>query len=377
MLGFMLSGVVTNGCVTTSGVLNTLSTFLCAGPDIWFPIVMLGVLIVISVAGIIFAIAPLLGRNDIRVWARAKMFDGAVSIIFALIFISFSATLYYTPLSHMYYNVGLLPPSCTPASVHSFSGTPQYADQQQFIDLSPSSSSGGTLYGIATCDIYSYNQLVAQFVQSVFYFSLITNAQPTTRIAPDSDLGFTFTINWFPIVVVFQYMVPLMGALFALVMASEMLQILIGVSMLLFSVFMVVGLIARSFGITRSFGGAMIAFGLGIGFIYPLLISVSYGFLVNAIEYRPSITSGILPSIGSIISPIFSALFGPSGLSLTALINLFEPILNPLFIWGGMVAVGLTVLPLLNLVIVDAFIIDFSRAVGERMDLLSILTRIV
>ncbi|MCL4365116.1 MAG: hypothetical protein M1569_01180 [Candidatus Marsarchaeota archaeon] len=377
MLGFVLSGVV-NGCVTNSGILNTLSGFLCAGPNIWFPIVMLGVLIVISVAGIIFAIAPLLGRNDIRVWARAKMFDGAVSIIFALIFISFSATLYHTPLAHMYYNAGLLPPSCTPASVYSFSGTtPQGADQQQFIDLSPSPSNGGTLYGIAACDIYSYNQLVAQFVQSVFYFSLIANAAPTTTIAPESDLGFTFTITWVPIVVVFQYMVPLMGALFALVMASDMLQILIGVSMLLFSVFMVVGLIARSFGITRSFGGAMIAFGLGIGFIYPLLISVSYGFLVNAIEYRPSITGGILPSIGAIISPIYRALFGGSGLSLTALINSFEPILNPLFIWGGMVAVGLTVLPLLNLVIVDAFIIDFSRAVGERMDLLSILTRIV
>ncbi len=391
MFGNILAAAVSNGCNTNSGVLNTLSTFLCAGSNIWFPIVLIGVLLVISVVGILYAIAPLLGRTDIRVWARAKIFDGGVTIIFALIFISFSSALYYTPLSQLYYNTGLLPYSCTPQSVATAgASSADLLSQQTFVQISNKytpPSDQDTLYGIASCDIYAYNQDVAQFVQNVFYFALVAGVSPSITIFPQAEIGFSATMQLVPTSVPFQYIVPLMGALFGLIIASQMLQILVEVSMLLFSIFMVVGLVARSFGITRSFGGAMIAFGLGIGFIYPLLISVSYGFLLNAIAHRPAIGGGIMPTIGVLLSPtqligtvvqsMFSAFFLGSSTALSNIANLFTPILGPIFLWGGLVAIGLTIMPLLNLVIVDAFIIDFSRAVGERMDLLSVLTRII
>jgi hypothetical protein len=43
----------------------------------------------------------------------------------------------------------------------------------------------------------------------------------------------------------------------------------------------------------------------------------------------------------------------------------------------GLIIIGLVFVPLLNFIIVDTFIIDFSQAIGERMDFLSMLTGIL
>ncbi|MEM3460077.1 MAG: hypothetical protein QXO24_02535, partial [Candidatus Micrarchaeaceae archaeon] len=43
----------------------------------------------------------------------------------------------------------------------------------------------------------------------------------------------------------------------------------------------------------------------------------------------------------------------------------------------GIFAIGLLFIPILNFIILDAFIIDFSRAVGEKIDFMSLLVRMV
>ena len=41
------------------------------------------------------------------------------------------------------------------------------------------------------------------------------------------------------------------------------------------------------------------------------------------------------------------------------------------------VVAGLTFIPFLNFTIVDAFIVDFSKAIGERLDFMSLLIGVV
>ena len=43
----------------------------------------------------------------------------------------------------------------------------------------------------------------------------------------------------------------------------------------------------------------------------------------------------------------------------------------------GYMLAGFTFIPFLNFIIVDTFIIDFSQAIGERMDFMSLLAGVV
>ena len=136
--------------------------------------------------------------------------------------------------------------------------------------------------------------------------------------------------------------------------------------------------------ITRTFGGAMIAFGIGLGILLPLLVAINYGFINVAIQNK-------LPTISTIpklITKPFASLFtNPNSFfaSLSAnplkfigdvLKSIGAKILN-LVDFIGYVFAGVLLLPIFTLVIVDVFISDFSQAVGEKMDFLSILTQVI
>ncbi len=355
------------------GSLNSIVCFLSAGPNIWFPIVMAAVLAIIAVVAIIYQLSPLLGRNDIRVWARAKIYDAFVTIILAIIFLSFSTLLVSVNPASAYNSAGLLPQLCNPSIATNI----------------PSSSNINDIYGISLCDMYQFNQYVGIFSEGIYLFSLVGGLNPSSVLklpppggvvgypiaesVPVSGIGAALVFNAFPIVLVHQYIVPALGAYFLVVLTSQLLQILLSSSALLFSIFLILGLIARSFGVTKSFGGAMIAFGLGLGFVFPLMASMTYGFIdvvmTNAVSTHMLLNFyNALTSVALIISPLLGA---------PLVLSNFAGIFTPLIIFGGLVSAGLIFIPLLNLIVVDAFIVDFSKAIGERMDLFSILTRII
>lgn len=344
------------GAYCTSNVTNLLTS----GPNIWFPIVMSVVLSVIAVVSVIYVLAPLMGRNDIRVWARAKVYDAMVTIVFALIFLSFSTALCSVPVSSFYESVGLAPNSC---------------------------SGINDIYGLSLCDMYNFNQYTAYFGEAMYWVTIFGGLNPT--IAPaipvpgypvdpvsGSGIGVSFQFALLPIVLVHQYIVPYMQAYFTAVLTSQLLQILLTSSMLLFSMFMTIGLIARSFGVTKSFGGAMIAFALGLGFIFPLMASMTYGLVDVAIENAVTYMHTSLPGLTAFILAGMVAIV-PAIAGIGSMAQTFSNIFSPLIFYGGFIAAGLILIPLLNLVVVDAFIVDFSKAIGERMDLFSILTRII
>ncbi len=374
----MINNLLLAACTAPT---NSVTCFLGAGSNIWFPIILLTTLAIIAVIAVIYQLSPLLGRNDIKVWARAKIYDCFITIIFAIIFLSFSTIVLTTSPVSAFSSLGIVPNACNP----SVSGN------------NPTSSNIADIYGLSDCEFYTFNQAAASFTQSMFVLAIIGGINPSATVstpspfpispATGSGVGFSFQFQLFPIVIVHQYIVPYMQAYFTAVLVSQLLQIVLNSSAILFSIFMILGLIARSFGITKSFGGAMIAFGLGLGFIYPLMASLTYGFMDTAIQNAACVLSGTptttpqLTTCGASIGSMASVLFvGMLSVPINSIFNglfSFASKLTPLVVYGGFVAAGLLLIPLLNLIVVDAFIVDFSKAIGERMDLFSLLTRML
>ncbi len=365
---------------------------------VWFPLFLMICALIILFISVIYMVSPLFGRNDIRLWCKLKIYEILITVFLAAMFLALASVLYTMDPASLLYTIGLLPSSCAPG-----------------LGGIPTPPANNNLYSVAVCDMYQYNHDVASFSQGIFYFAMVSGFAPVanfnvailtggppqlpaggTQAQPPPGLGFNLAIELIPIQVVFQYLIPFMSAYFAVDILAQVQQLLLASSMIIFSAFMIIGFFARAFSITKTFGGSMIAFGLGIGFIYPLVTLMSYGFLdvaiqqvqfVQCVNYpnsnaMPHCTS--LPNLLSdaalglfqaIISIVFSRcnIATLAGCQTSALANA----ITPFMMLGGFVAAGLILIPLLNLVIVDAFIVDVAKVIGEKIDLLSLLTRIV
>lgn len=385
------------------------SCFLSLPPNIWFPYFMLIIFVVIGIIAVIYMLSSLLGssampifspligrtvmppfRNDTATWSKIKIYELLLTVALAVIFLAVSSLLYTINPTGVLSSTGLLPSTCNPNI-----GT-----------NTPNSSNVNNLYAVALCDMYQYNVDVNTFSTGIFFFSFVAGIAPTaninaagliggppllpsggTGVGSGPGLGLSASVNLLPIQAVFQYIIPLMSAFFAVVILAQVQQILLSACMIMFSIFMIIGLVARAFTVTKTFGGSMIAFALGIGFVYPLVTLLSYGFLDVAIQHATTAIGGsgvdFFFAIVKGLLGAFLAFFGGSTPLATCPIltgqtgGSLSCVVTPLVIYGGFVSIGLVLIPILNLVIVDAFIVDVSRVIGERMDLLSLLTRIV
>lgn len=363
--------------------------FLSLPPNIWFPYFMLVVFVVIGIIAVIYMLSPFLGRNDINLWSKLKIYELLITVVLAVVFLAVSTFLYTVDPTSVLNNIGLLPSTCNPTVTTNM----------------PSSANVNNLYSVALCDMYQYNVEVQTFSSGMFFFSFVAGVAPSANVnfavligglpvlpnggaeaGSAGGLGFSALLNLLPVQAVLQYIVPLMSAFFAATILADMQQILLSACMIMFSIFMIIGLVARAFTVTRTFGGSMIAFALGIGFVYPLVTLITYGFLNVAIHNaNTEIGANAGVTLYSAAMGIFGAfidfLAPGSALAACPVTGATNPnlacVLTPFIISGGFVASGLLLLPVLNLVIVDAFIVDVSRVIGERMDLMSLLTRIV
>ncbi len=235
-------------------------------------------------------------------------------------------------------------------------------------------------FTLAVCNMYQFNQGVANLVGVVYELGAVSAMVPqvklnlvviSTSFNPISP-GLTSFLG---------YLVDIIFAAFVL---SQVQLLLLAASLLLFSLFLGMGLIARIFSVTRSFGGAMIALGVGLGIIYPMLVCLTYGYINVRLDQTSAgvmgtafgipgtgiftLAGGMIPNvilffIGSLVN------FTPSSAVQSWLIGLLT--------YGGLAGAGLIFIPFLNFIIVDIFMIDFSQAIGERMDFLKLFTSLV
>lgn len=364
---YLLSGPTT--CSTASSLLT--SPYL-----VWGPVAALVAITIMGFLGIIYALSGTIGRNDLRAWIRIKMFDTLFSLILIVVFMSMGTLICAVNPEPALQSAGLV----TNGNYH---GT-QFNCQSET-----------DLYGIATCDIAAFSGAAVDLNQGIFDLAVTIGSVPNINIDYTLVYGLSVGFDGWTITpsTVDQNMGFVVSTLYALVMLNDVQVFLVASSLLIFGVFMAIGLIARIFGVTRSFGGAMIAFAIGLGLVYPMLVAVTYGFVLNTIsitegsfwilvstfvtEFVTFSTTLYIASLSSQITAIIVPI--TAFLSISALIGTVVAAftINETVLYIGMILVGLTFIPFLNFVIVDAFIVDFSQAIGERMDFLSLLGSVI
>ncbi len=393
-----------------------ISSLLTAPCTIWASVALMAVFAMIAVLACIYLIAPLAGSNELRTWVKVKIYDLLASIFLIIIFAAFATMLYTVNPEPILYNLKLLPNSCVGMT---------------------------DLYGIGVCDIHQFNMFTIELNNMLFYTLEAFSFQPeftvnigqasvskasttgsTTGAAASAGEGAAgaaasagegaagaaasagegaaasaagdaeggsllgaIGLSAGPLALIpqytsFKYLSGALDVFFAVEMLNEVQLIVLSSSVVIFAIFMALGLIARSFGVTRTFGGAMIAFALGIGFVYPLMTSLTYGFIDYGMQntlYTGWLTAGaaaLTPyvMVGTLILDWSIGNIGPLNIGQWIIQNI--PGVQQLFIFVGLSAMGLVFVPIINFVIVDTFIVDFSQAVGERMDFMSLLTNI-
>ena len=346
-----------------------LQTTLPISPIPWFGVSLVAALIVMAVAAALYMIAPILGSSAMRQWSIFQVYEAVLSVALIVLFLGVVQLFFINPQSG-FAGVGLVPTGCTATN---------------------------TIYSLSACDLSQFNSASYAMAGYMWAFAVAKGAIPssTFSIQPVPQEGDSMEIN-FGVPNVFdalntQLINYMMGAILAAVLLSQLQLILLSSSLMLLSLFFTIGLIARVFGISRSFGGAMIAFGIGLGLIYPLLIAITYGYVdVTANTYciisprtcfgrvMPATAAfgaaffalmtssfGYLTSLGA--TPATTAIVATGGAAVVSPVQTSGRALVFVFKEIGYMIAGLTIIPIINIIIVDVFIIDFSRAVGEQM----------
>ncbi len=367
----MLAVALRNSCVSSlQGCLASIYT-----P--WFAAAGLFALFVLVVLAMIYGISPLVGRSDMRAWTKIKIYDTLFSLVLIMIF-GYATNLIYS----------------IPVGIFS---------QAQLV--SPLCSSSPNIYALSICDMYQFNAYTADTNAGLYYLLLSYGAlQSVIHIgvsygnigvsqvtgqgvgAPSGSISLDSNLMLLPKDLGFKYLGHAIDIVYGFVLTNYIELILLSSSAIIFTILMTLGLIARIFGVTRTFGGAMIAFALGLGVIFPLITSIAYGF-VDYGMYQTAQQAGLHQIIigGLLFGPgLLSSLTGSTALGLIfrlatigAALTMGNLITGPLFIYVGLNWIGLTFMPLIVFITVDVFIIDFSQAIGERMSFLSMLTRIL
>ncbi|MDE1824803.1 MAG: hypothetical protein KGH61_00870 [Candidatus Micrarchaeota archaeon] len=345
-----------------SACLGSAGSFFNSPFTDWIPIAIAGVSIVAAVLAIIYIVSPLLGRQEVKTWARAKMYEVFFGLVVILVFAGMSTSICVFQPIQPYSVINLVPSQCNSTAVNS-------------------------LYGLSECDLYTYNEVTINALNT--YAAVFTAA-----LSDFPKFSVTFQNNYLPYGVstgiadvdlephaVVQFVALANTAMGGLIMLSQLQLLLLDISLLIFAIFMPLGLILRMFGITRSYGGTLIAFGMGIGIVFPLITSISYGFIDqvgNSLNIGAAASSFF--SVGTLTAFLAEDVqfmtgigTGNASLILSALIAPFNPFLE----FTGLVVLGSLMLPLLSLTIVNTFVLDFSQAVGERMSFMDLLARVV
>jgi hypothetical protein len=311
---------------------------------------MVSVLLVITVMALVYAISGFIGRRDISENIKISIYQSLFGLVLIMVFGAFSTWLCTFGISNQLSNLNL---------------------------SAPNTPSDANIYADALYNLYYFTNVVLASANNHYFLLLIIlnfglKFNLSINIPGIQGLGVMASIPFSlsgPLSTFFLYASDSLGWLFLI---NYIQFILISASPIIFAIFISIGLIARIFSISRSFGGSLIALALGIGFVYPLMVSLTYGFINHSYDLFQSKTfQNVIGSdpqsvIVSILENIFTV--GIAGLVryIMYLINVF-----------GFVLAASALLPLLNFVVVDTFVVDFSGAFGERMSFMNLLTRIV
>ncbi len=334
---------------------KTVDTLLQANlpvlPTEWLSFATIAVLALVSVAAMVYMLSGLIGSEEAKNWSRNQIYEGLLSLVILMILIAF-IWIFSQNVWQTYYAAGL---TAQPTSIYSC-------------------QSAQDLFEIATCNLAQFNGLAMGFFQSVYFFGVIAGLAP--------GISYSYDTSYFNTQIVVTYGIPailpvtiedIMGNVYSILILLYILNqvqlLLLAGSALWLSFFVTLGVVARALGFSRSFGGAMIAIGLGLGLILPLMTSITYGYLDFQLSTVQTLTpAGITSYLLEYGIPLAVEYFTSLGAFAPQLPG--GPTLFQIVLLGG----GMTFLPFINFTVVDAFIVDLSSAIGERVNFMTLLT---
>lgn len=344
-----LNSITSNTC-TASSIAGCFSSIYLA----WFSIAGIAAIFILAILILIYGVFQFVGRSDIRAWVRVKIFDVLMSLVLIGAF-GYAASIIYTLPVGYFASLNIVPTQCTGEEYN--------------------------IYSLSICDLSQFNTFASGLDTQQYYFLLLLGTvQPDFQLAAGSSTGFKVSadLNIIGTDVSFKYLGTGVDLIYGFLLANNLMLIILNSAPILFAILMALGLVARIFGVSRTFGGAMIAFAIGIGLLYPALVLLNYGFIDSGVNnvYSTAITDATTLATGATLAS--APAFWAFQLIATWWNGNFSSILPlPILIYIGLIWIGLTFIPLIVLIIVDVFIIDFSQAIGERMDLLSLLVRVL
>jgi len=312
-------------------------------PFSWIPVAFIALLIVILVAAMVYMLSGIIGSDSARGWSRFQIYEALLSGLLIAVFAAITYLFFLNPQA-VFSQLKLVP--TTQNGVTGCEGATQ-------------------LYTLATCDLSQFTTAAISLGQDAFTASYIVAAIPgiSGQLNPiPTGIGISIGIELPSLIPVGsdQIVGTFYSVLIFLLVFNQLQIIVLAGAVFFLAFFLSIGLIARTLGFARTFGGAMIAFGLGLGIIYPLLVVITYGYIDVSVcttcLQSASTVSLLFKGLVSLMTSIGSNGFTGLGTAM-----------GTLFLDTGYVIAGLTFIPILNFAIVDSFIIDFSSAIGERM----------
>lgn len=322
-------------------------------PSNWVAIAFLAILAIIVVAAMVYMLSGAAGSSAAKSWAHNQILEAIISIVLLMIFAAF-AYLFLSNPQTAFGSLNLVPSGCTGAN---------------------------TLYTLSTCDIGQFSNNAYNLTQAFFFTSFLVGFSPgigfkiTIPGLEGIDMGFTLS----DIVPVAEEKLLQTGfiAMFFMLMLNQVQVILIAGGLLWLSLFVTLGLVVRCFGVTRTFGGALIALGLGLGLVYPVLVAVTYGYIdvqAGILSFGVILWNMVQSLTTLLIAAITGGLSGSGVLYVCNISYVCDPqFLNTI----GLIIAGLTFIPFLNFVVLDSFIRDFSSSIGEPINFLQMLSGLV
>lgn len=321
-------------------VSSMLSSYL--GASTWYAFAGVLALAVISAAAMVYMLAKIVGSQNAMVWARVQIYEALLGIAFIAIFFMLYSWLLVSPQGS-FGSVGLVPSQCTGAA---------------------------DMYALSDCDLGSFLSMSTQWFSFLFYASYILGLSAGLKVSYSFASGSGSVSTGLPSLLpssTEETLAVLMDLLLPAIMLNELQMILLSGAPLFFAMLLSLGITAWIVGFSRRFGGTMIALALGFGVVYPLLIALTYGFVDVRI-------SAIMPNILSTLALSLQAFMaGLLNLQFTALSGLAAS----LFSAGSYLFAGLILVPVLNFMVLDAFVMDFSRVIGIRVTFMELLTSLV
>ena len=331
----------------------------------WIAVAFAAVLLVIAIAAFVYMLAGFINSSRARAWALSQIYSALLSIVLLLIFLFFVYLFYINPQTA--FQSACLVPIPGGASAACPPSTPNGAST----NIAPDCSATNTIFALSACDMYYFNQNAFSATEVIYVIAFFAGFSPGISVEvhtePQVDgisVGAALP-DFVPADEVMLLSGAFAGLFFALIL-NQLQSIVLSAALLWLSLFLVIGLVARCFGITRSFGGSMIAFGLGLGLVYPLLVAILYGFINVHIGYVD-----VGGSLQQIIPLVFSAVLAVlSGQVTNAGLAIFD---SAFVTQMAYLIAGLTFIPFLVFTILDAFIRDFSRLIGQQIDFMSLM----